>query len=52
LSVAGHSERIGDDTAACETLLRDKFGPPEFEDSNIIVFPFPRRDSTPPNASR
>jgi hypothetical protein len=46
LNVAGHIESIGADTAACEGVLRERFGTPSFEDPHIIVFPVPH-----PNAA-
>ncbi|MEO8344495.1 MAG: hypothetical protein ABI607_02270 [Betaproteobacteria bacterium] len=56
LTVAGHSETIGADTAHCEEVLRRKFGTPTYEDSHIIVFPSPslpsRADLSAPDATR
>jgi hypothetical protein len=52
LNVAGHIESIGADTAACEVILRERFGTPAFEDSHIIVFPAPHRNETPAHAPR
>ena len=52
LNVAGHIESIGTDTAACENVLRERFGPPQYEDSHIIVFPVSHRDSPAPHAPR
>ena len=52
LNVAGHIESIGADTAACESVLRDKFGTPAFEDSHIIVFPVSHPERPAPNAPR
>jgi len=50
--IAGRSEAIGTDTAACEAVLREKFGTPVFEDSHIIVFPVPHPKNAAPNAAR
>ncbi len=36
--VGGSAEQMGAQTAACEGMLRQRFGPPAFEDSHIIVF--------------
>jgi hypothetical protein len=52
LSVAGHTELIGADTASCESILREKFGLPVFEDSHIIVFPVPQRNRPAAHAPR
>jgi len=52
LNVAGHIESIGADTAACEGVLRQRFGTPSFEDSHIIVFPAPHRSEAPDHAPR
>jgi hypothetical protein len=52
LNVAGHIESIGADTAACEGVLRERFGTPSFEDSHIIVFPVPRPTPATPHAPR
>ena len=43
---------IGEDTAHCEAALREKFGPPAFEDSAIIVFPIARPAASAPSAQR
>jgi hypothetical protein len=51
-TIDGSAEQIGTQTAACEGVLRQRFGPPAFEDSHIIVFSA-TADSTPsPNAPR
>ena len=52
LNVAGHIESIGADTAACEAVLREKFGTPSFEDSHIIVFPVPHPNAATSHAPR
>jgi len=52
LNVAGHIESIGTDTALCENVLRERFGPPQYEDSHIIVFPVSHRDTPAPHAPR
>ncbi len=52
LNVAGHIESIGADTAACENVIRDRFGTPSFEDSHIIVFPVPHRNPATAHAPR
>ena len=52
LNVAGHIESIGADTAACESVLRERFGLPQYEDSHIIVFPVSHRDYPAPHAPR
>jgi hypothetical protein len=52
LDVAGHIESIGTDTAACEAILRERFGAPSFEDSHIIVFPIPHPNAATPHAPR
>jgi len=52
LNVAGHIESIGADTAACEGVLRERFGTPSFEDSHIIVFPVPRANAATSHAPR
>ena len=52
LTVAGHREPIGADTASCESVLREKFGLPVFEDSHIIVFPVPQRNRPAAHAPR
>jgi hypothetical protein len=52
LNVAGHIESIGTDTAACETVLRERFGPPHYEDSHIIVFPVAPRNPPAVHAPR
>ena len=52
LTVAGHSEPIGADTASCESVLREKFGLPVFEDSHIIVFPVSQRNRPAAHAPR
>lgn len=52
LNVAGHIESIGADTAACEPVLRARFGTPSYEDSHIIVFPVPRNSAALPHAAR
>lgn len=35
--------RYGDDTAQCEPVLRQRFGPPVYEDAMLVVFRAPRR---------
>jgi hypothetical protein len=52
LNVAGHIESIGADTAACENVMRDRFGTPSYEDSHIIVFPVPHRNPATAHAPR
>jgi hypothetical protein len=52
LNVAGHIESIGTDTAACEVVLRERFGAPSFEDSHIIVFPVPHPNAATSHAPR
>jgi hypothetical protein len=52
LSVGGHSEPMGTDTASCESVLRGKFGLPAFEDSHIIVFPVSHRNRPATHAPR
>jgi hypothetical protein len=37
-NVAGSRQTIGDDTAACEDVLRARFGKPAFEDAALIAF--------------
>jgi hypothetical protein len=37
-SSAGNDESIGSDTAQCESKLRERFGPPAYEDAEIIAF--------------
>ena len=32
----------GDDTAHCEPVLRQRFGPPVYEDAMLVVFQAPR----------
>jgi hypothetical protein len=62
-SSAGKNESIGSDTAQCESKLREKFGPPAYEDAEIIAFrvlrnrqgrpsPRPRRPARPRRRSR
>jgi hypothetical protein len=34
----GRPENIGADTAHCEAALRERFGPPTFEDAHLIAF--------------
>jgi len=52
LDVAGHIESIGTDTAACEGVLRERFGTPSFEDSHLIVFPVPHPNAATAHAPR
>jgi hypothetical protein len=52
LNVAGHIETIGADTAGCESVLRDRFGPPAYEDSHIIVFSVSHHNRPAPHAPR
>jgi len=35
---AGRRQTVGDDTAACEGVLRTRFGKPAFEDAALIAF--------------
>ena len=51
LIVAGHSDSIGADTAACEGVLRGKFGTPAYEDSHIIVFDLARPANPQPSST-
>jgi hypothetical protein len=50
--LSGSSVTIGEDTAHCETALREKFGPAVFEDSAIIAFRVPRPGAPAPSAQR
>lgn len=43
---------VGRDTAHCEDVLRAKFGPPAFEDANLIAFRLPRTSPPTPDAER
>ena len=45
-------EAIGADTAACEPVLRARFGTPVFEDSHIIVFPVSHTNDSAAHAPR
>jgi hypothetical protein len=49
---AGRNVAIGEDTAHCEAALREKFGPPAFEDPAIIAFRLARPDGPLPSAQR
>ena len=53
-NVDGRHTPVGGDTAACEPVLRDKFGTPAYEDSHIIVFAVPGSLPKPaaPHAAR
>jgi hypothetical protein len=55
-NVSGRRDAMGADTAACESVLRTKFGTPAYEDSHIIVFAtsvsIPHRNRPEPNAPR
>jgi hypothetical protein len=48
---AGRRQTVGDDTAACEGVLRTRFGKPAFEDAALIAFRIADAEA-PSNARR
>lgn len=48
LPIGPAGERVGADTAHCETLLRKKFGAPAYEDSLLIAFRTTNLRADPP----
>jgi hypothetical protein len=48
----GHPEDIGSDTAHCEAKLRERFGPPAFEDAHLVAFRLPAAAAGSPDAER
>ena len=48
----GGNVTIGGDTAHCEAVLREKFGPPAFEDSALVAFRLSRPEGSSPRAEQ
>jgi len=48
----GRAENIGTDTAHCEPVLRERFGPPAYEDAQLVAFRLSAPAASPAHAGR